>query len=202
MALTPLLIVALRFLPDRDEAPSMDGIELADGLQASALVIGFGRFGQVASQHLLLRGINVSIIENDTEMIRAATGFGFKVYFGDGTRLDVLRTSGAASAEAILVCVDKAETANRIVELCKAEFPLARLYVRAYDRTHTLHLVKQGVEYQIRETLESAMAFGERALIGLGVPPGEASQISAEARRRDVPVLLAAAGVACAVHLA
>jgi len=183
MALTPLLIVALRWMPK--EKQSMEGIEIADGLEANALVIGFGRFGQVASQHLLLRGIDVSIIEKDTEMIRAAADYGFKVYYGDGTRLDVLRTSGASSAEAILVCVDVPETADRIVALAKAEFPLAKLYVRAYDRTHTLRLVKAGVEYQMRETLESAMAFGEQALVGLGVPPEEAAEITADARRRD-----------------
>jgi len=185
MALTPLLVVALRFLPKETREQSMDGIETADGLEPNALVIGFGRFGQVASQHLLLRGIDVSIIEKDTEMIRAAADFGFKVYYGDGTRLDVLRTSGAATAEVILVCVDRPETANRIVELCKAEFPLAKLYVRAIDRTHTLHLIKQGVEYQMRETLESAMALGEQALIGLGVPPDDAREVTEDARRRD-----------------
>ena len=184
MALTPLFIFLLdRLMPEEEE--SFDGVEVAQGLEANALVIGFGRFGQVASQHLLLRGIDVSIIEKDTEMIRAAATFGFKVYYGDGTRLDVLRTSGAGHAEAILVCVDVPETANRIVEIAQAEFPLAKLYVRAYDRTHTLHLIKQNVEYQIRETLNSAMAFGEQALIGLGVPPEEAAEISEDARRRD-----------------
>jgi glutathione-regulated potassium-efflux system protein KefB len=185
MALTPLLIVALPWIAPEDDDQSMDGIETADGLEANALVIGFGRFGQVVSQHLLLRDIDVSIIEKDTEMIRVAADFGFKVYYGDGARLDVLRTSGAGQAEAILVCVEAPETANRIVELCKAEFPLAKLFVRAYDRTHTLHLVKQGVEYQIRETLESAMKFGEQALVGLGVPPEEAAEVTADARRRD-----------------
>ena len=185
MALTPLLILSLRWLLPADDDQSMDGVEIADGLEANALVIGFGRFGQVASQHLLLRGIDVSIIENDTEMIRVAADFGFKVYYGDGTRLDVLRTSGAATAEAILVCVDKPEAANKIVEIVKSEFPLSKLYVRAYDRTHTLSLVKAGVEYQIRETLESAMSFGEQALIGLGVPPEEAAEVTADARKRD-----------------
>jgi glutathione-regulated potassium-efflux system protein KefB len=184
MALTPLLILSLRWVLPADPQ-SMDGVEIADGLDANALVIGFGRFGQVASQHLLLRGIDVSIIENDTEMIRVAADFGFKVYYGDGTRLDVLRTSGAATAEAILVCVDKPEAANKIVEIVKAEFPLAKLYVRAYDRTHTLSLVKAGVEYQIRETLESAIIFGEQALVGLGVPPEEAAEVTADARKRD-----------------
>lgn len=185
MALTPLLVFAVNRWTPGDEDQSMDGVEIADGLKARALVVGFGRFGQVASQHLLARGIDVSIIEKDTEMIRAAAGFGFKVYYGDGTRLDVLRTSGAGSAEAILVCVDRPEVANRIVELVKSEFPLARLFVRAYDRTHTLHLIKEGVHYQIRETLESAMVFGEAVLKALGVPPEEAAQISAENRDRD-----------------
>jgi glutathione-regulated potassium-efflux system protein KefB len=186
MALTPVLILALDGLSRHiGVEQSMDGVEIAEGLKGRSLVIGFGRFGQVASQHLLARGIDVSIIEKDTEMIRAAAGFGFKVYYGDGTRLDVLRTSGAGRAEAVLVCVDVPATANRIVELVKSEFPLAKLFVRAYDRTHTLHLIKEGVDYQIRETLESAMIFGEEALKALGVSPEEAAEITADNRRRD-----------------
>jgi glutathione-regulated potassium-efflux system protein KefB len=185
MALTPLLILSLRWILPKEEPQSMDGVTAANDLKANALVIGFGRFGQVASQHLLLRGIDVSIIEKSPDQIRAAADFGFKVYYGDGTRLDVLRNSGAIEAEAILVCVDQAETANKIVDIVNAEFPLSKLYVRAYDRTHTLHLVKAGVEYEIRETLESAMRFGEQALIGLGVPPEEAAEITEDARKRD-----------------
>jgi glutathione-regulated potassium-efflux system protein KefB len=184
MAITPLLIFALvRLMPDEEQ--SFDGVEIAEGLEGQVLMIGFGRFGQVASQHLLARGIDVAIIEKDTELIRVAADFGFKVYYGDGTRLDVLRTSGAGGAEAILVCVDQAESANRIVELVKAEFPLAKLIVRSYDRTHSLHLIKEGVDYQIRETLESAMVFGEEALKALGVPPDEAAEITEDNRRRD-----------------
>lgn len=186
MALTPLLVISLRWLrPKGDEPQSLGEVEKADGLEGSALIIGFGRFGQVASQHLLARGIDVSIIEYDVEMITAAADFGFKVYYGDGTRLDVLRTSGAGRAEAVLVCVEKAETANRIVELVKAEFPLTKLFVRAFDRTHALHLIKEDVDYQIRETFESAMKFGEEVLKGLGVPPEEAAEITADNRRRD-----------------
>jgi glutathione-regulated potassium-efflux system protein KefB len=187
MALTPLLVIALRFMlpSEDDQEQSLDGVEKADGLEGSALIIGFGRFGQVASQHLLARGIDTSIIERDVEMITAAADFGFKVYYGDGTRLDVLRTSGAGRAQAVLVCVEKAETANRIVELVKAEFPLTKLFVRAFDRTHALHLIKEDVDYQIRETFESAMKFGEEVLKGLGVPPEEAEEITADNRRRD-----------------
>ncbi len=73
-------------------------------------MIGFGRFGQVVSQALLARGVEVSIIDADVEMIRAAQGFGFTVYYGDGTRLDVLRASGAGKARQIAVCVEKRGT--------------------------------------------------------------------------------------------
>ena len=184
MALTPLTALALKRLLPR-AAPSLDGVDKADGLSGEVLVIGFGRFAQVVSQSLLARGFEVSIIENDVEMIETAAAFGFKVYYGDGTRLDTLRASGAGEARAILVCVDKKEAAEKIVELARSEFPLAKLFVRAFDRGHAMDLVRAGVDYQIRETFESAMAFGEAALIALGVPEEEASEIADDVRRRD-----------------
>ncbi len=184
MALTPLAVGALRWLLPAGAA-SMDGIDRADGLTGSVLIIGFGRFGQVASQALLARGVKVSIIDMDTEMIQAAGSFGFKVYYGDGTRLDVLHASGADTAEAIAVCVDDRAAALKIVELARHSFPQARLLVRAFDRGHALALIAAGVDYQVRETFESASAFGEAALRALGVPPEEAADVAAEVRRRD-----------------
>ena len=184
MALTPLGVFALRWLLPADEQ-SMDGVDAAEDLHGSVLIIGFGRFGQVASQSLLARGIDVSIIDIDTEMIRSAGEFGFKVYYGDGTRLDVLRAAGAGEAKAILVCVDKRDAADRIVALVKAEFPLAKLLVRSFDREHALKLVEAGVDLQIRETFESALEFGEAALRELGVPEDEAAETAADIRRRD-----------------
>ena len=148
-------------------------------------MIGFGRFGQVASQSLLARGFDVSIIDIDTEMIRAAAQFGFKVYYGDGSRLDVLRASGAGQASLIAICIDDRRTADRIVELAKAAFPLTELFVRSYDRGHALKLVQEGVGFQVRETFESAMVFGEEALKKLGVPDEDAAEIAADIRRRD-----------------
>jgi glutathione-regulated potassium-efflux system protein KefB len=184
MILTPLGVASLRWLL-RTEEQSMDGVELADGLHGSVLMIGFGRFAQVASQALLARGVDVAIIENDTEMIRSAADFGFKVYYGDGTRLDVLRTSGAAEAEAILVCVNERAVADRIVALVKSEFPLAKLYVRSFDRSHAIELIAKGVDEQVRETFESALAFSALALQGLGVAAEEAAEVVDEVRRRD-----------------
>ena len=134
---------------------------------------------------MLAKGIDVSIIEIDVEMIRAAGQFGFKVYYGDGTRLDVLRASGAATAEAVLVCVDKQEAADKIVELVKSEFPHAKLFVRAFDRGHALRLINAGVEYQLRETLESALVFGRQVLVNLGVDELKADELVLDVRRRD-----------------
>ncbi len=184
MALTPLAVIVMeRLLPAEKE--SMDGIEEAAGLHGRVLFVGFGRFAQVVSQPLLAKGIDVSIIEIDVEMIRAAGQFGFKVYYGDGTRLDVLRASGAETAEAILVCVDKQEAADKIVELVKAEFPHAKVFARAFDRGHALRLINAGVDYQLREVLESAFVFGHRVLVDLGVDESEADEIILDVRRRD-----------------
>ncbi|MFN3546098.1 MAG: monovalent cation:proton antiporter-2 (CPA2) family protein [Mesorhizobium sp.] len=184
MVLTPLAIIGLRRVMPRP-AENMDGVDLADGLEGSVLVIGFGRFGQVASQPLLLKGIDVSIIDNDVEMIKAAASFGFKVYYGDGARLDILHAAGAGRARAVLVCVDKAETAVRIVEHLKAEFPLVPVLARAWDRGAALDLIHAGVDFQIRETLESAFRFGETTLRTLGHDESEAAEIMADVRRRD-----------------
>lgn len=184
MALTPLTALTLKHLMPKPKR-SLEGVEEADGLTGQVLVIGFGRFAQVASQSLLARGFDISIIENDVEMIEAAATFGFKVYYGDGTRLDTLRTSGAGEARAVLVCVDDRQAAEKIVELMKLEFPLAKLFVRAFDRGHAMDLVRVGVDFQIRETFESAMVFGEAALTALGVPEDEAAEIADDVRRRD-----------------
>jgi len=184
MALTPLVVIIMdRVKPKARQ--SLAGVDVADGLAGKVLMIGFGRFGQVVSQSLLARDVDVSIIDNDVEMIRSADDFGFKIYYGDGTRLDVLHASGAATARAIAVCVDDKDAATRIVELARHEFPQARLLVRSFDRQHSLELVKAGVDVQVRETFDSAMRFGEAALRELGVPADEAAEIAASVRKRD-----------------
>jgi len=184
MALTPLLMLSLRWILPGGKV-SMDGIDVAEGLQGRVLIIGFGRFGQIVSQPLLLRGVDVSIIDNDVEMIRAAATFGFKVYYGDGTRLDILHAAGADNAEAILVCVDNPDATRTIVERIKSEFPLTPVLARAYDRGSALQLIREGIDFQIRETVESALVFGRVALEKLGVDPDEAAEIVADVRHRD-----------------
>ena len=184
MALTPLVLIAMRRLLPA-EAQSLDGVDTPDGLHGNALLIGFGRFGQMASQGLLARGYRVSIIDTDIEMIEAAETLGFKVYYGDGTRLDILQASGAAEAQVILICVDNSDDMRRIVEIAQGEFPQASLLVRAYDRRDAIWLRGEGVAWEIRETVESALEMARAALIEVGTPADEADEIIADLRARD-----------------
>ncbi len=159
---------------------------MPDGLSGSVLVIGFGRFGQIAVQVLLAERADVTVIDNDVDQIRAAARFGFKIYYGDGMRLDVLRAAGAADARVIAVCVDKKESATAIVEIARANFPLAKIHVRAYDRRHALELMQKGADFQMRETFESALAFGGVTLEALNEDRDLSMQVVDEVRNRDI----------------
>ncbi len=184
MAITPLIMVAAdRVL--RGRGPSLDGVEAADGLRGQVLVIGFGRFGQIALQMLLARGAQVSVIENSPDRIREAARFGFKVYYGDGTRLDILHASGAAQAQVILICVDDRRAVSSIVELVQHEFPNAAVLARSYDRGHSMDLIRAGADFEIRETSESALLMGAEGLRRLGWDEAAVSESLEDIRRRD-----------------
>ncbi|MBB4095784.1 monovalent cation:proton antiporter-2 (CPA2) family protein [Brucella pecoris] len=190
MAVTPLvLLLGGRLL--RAEVPSLEGIEAALNLKGRVLMIGFGRFGQIAAQLLLAQRSDVSIIESDPNRIREAGRFGFKIFYGDGSRLDILHHSGADEAEVIMICVDDRKTANRIVELVKPHFPAAKLMVRSYDRTHSIELLKAGVDFELRETFESALLFGKEALCELGLDESLAEDTLRDIRLRDAERLTA-----------
>ena len=184
MVMTPLMVVIHdRLMPEVEIDDS--GMETPKDAVGTALLIGFGRFGQIVSQPLLARGYSVTTIDNDPDMIRVAASFGFKVYFGDGARLDILHAAGAGNASLILVCVDDRAAATRMVELVRHEFPNALLLARAYDREHGLELVKAGVDYPVRETFESAIKFARAALDRLGEPEDAIDDAIEELRRRD-----------------
>lgn len=184
MALTPLVVLILRRVLPQPEI-SREGVEEAHDLNGRVLFIGFGRFAQLVSQALLARGVDISLIETDVEMIQVASRFGFKIYYGDGSRLDVLRASGAQTAEIILICVDKPETTDRIVALVKSEFPNAKVFARAFDRGHSMRLVQAGVDYQLRELFESSIVFGGAVLRELGFSDFEIAETLEDVRDRD-----------------
>ena len=183
MAMTPLLMLAADRLL-RTEM-SHDGVNAARDLKGRILIIGFGRFGQISSQILLARGVTLSVIDKDPERIRDAGRYGFKVFFGDGIRLDTLRHSGASDANAIMVCINDPKAAMQIVELAQHAFPQAKLLVRSYDRGHAVELIRAGVEYQIRETVESAYLMGVAGLRALGHADVDIEEAADNIRQRD-----------------
>jgi glutathione-regulated potassium-efflux system protein KefB len=186
MLLGPLVATFTETLLRRLNPPDTREPDDFSEARGSVLVIGFGRFGQIVSQCLLAEDIDVTTIDNDPEMIQDAGGFGFKVYYGDGTRLDVLRAAGAGEARLVAVCIDNRQAASRIVDLVHAEFPGTKLYVRSYDRRHTLQLIAKGVDFEMRETYESALVFGRNTLEALGLDSERAAATEQFVRARDL----------------
>lgn len=191
MAISPLLYRLVPLLAREQVGQPAREEDFTDA-KGSVLVIGFGRFGQVTTQMLLAEGVDVTIIDNDVEMIEAAQRFsGRKVYYGDGSRYDVLRAAGAANVRLILICTDNPETTTKIVEIARTAFPLAKLYARSYDRRHTLELLEKGIDYEVREVFESAIRFGREALVGLDLTDERAGEVEDDIRRRDAERLMA-----------
>lgn len=185
LALTPLAFALANYLARPKTGEEEMEVDFTEA-KGNVVIIGFGRFGQVVAQFLLSQGFEVTAIERDVEQIRAASRFGFRVFYGDGTRLDVLRAAGADRASLIALCVVKREASAKIVELAQGHFPLAKLYVRAYDRRQALELLRKNVDYHIRETFESALAFGVASLEALGYSHELAQEVADDIRRRDV----------------
>ncbi|MBN9031159.1 MAG: potassium transporter TrkA [Rhizobiales bacterium 63-7] len=201
MALTPLAARLSRRFLTGEAHEEMD--EDFEGAGSDVLMIGFSRFGQIASQILLAGGRDVTVIDFSADRVRQASSFGFRIYFGDGTRKDVLLAAGIEKAKLIAVCTHKPEITDRIVALIRSDFPQAQLFVRSYDRVHTLSLRAQGVDYELRETLESGLLFGRRTLEALGLGEEQATAIGDDIRRRDEErlVLQATDGLQAGRHM-
>ncbi|KFI05554.1 potassium transporter [Massilia sp. BSC265] len=184
MILTPFLIYLYDLLMPKPAQPAA-GIQPPGNLSAKVLLIGFGRFGQIVSQPLLASGATVSIIEASTQAILDLEAFGFKVYYGDGSRLDILHAAGAQDAGLIVVAIDDRASATKIVEIAKSAFPAIPVLARAYDREHAIELAHAGVDWQVRETFESALALADKALDLLQVEASVHQQLMSEVRQRD-----------------
>ncbi len=184
MALTPLfLIIHGRF--SRKSGINLEGVESLNGdkaLRGNVLIIGFGRVGQIASQAPIAYGAQISIIDNNPDIIRQADKDGFKVYYGDGAREDILHAAGAENADCILICIDDAHATTRIVEIAKHVCPNTRLIVRAFDREHAFELVKAQADFFVRETFEAAMSIGNEAVKMLGADESQSAEICERVR--------------------
>ncbi|WP_319519082.1 monovalent cation:proton antiporter-2 (CPA2) family protein [uncultured Martelella sp.] len=184
MVATPLCVRMAERLTTRYEGHE-EMEEDFDGADADVLMVGFSRFGQIAAQILLASGRDVTIIDYSAERIRQASAFGFHIYFGDGTRKEVLVAAGIEKAKIVAVCTQKREITDRVIDVVQENFPRAHIYARSYDRGHTLALRQRGVEFEMRETLESGLVFGKETLIALGTSEDEATAITDDIRKRD-----------------
>jgi glutathione-regulated potassium-efflux system protein KefB len=187
MATTPFLMsLARRFGGEAAGAKlrGLAGPEEAE--QASAIVVGYGRFGQTVTQMLFAQGMSLTIVDLDSEIIDIGDRMQIKIYYGDGTRIDLLRQAGAEEAELICFCIDGDEPGPDILEAVQAAFPKAKILVRLYDRRNALAL--QGFELAgtVREVFESAVCMGRMALSALEVSSEDIDRIEADYRERDL----------------
>lgn len=183
MALTPIAALLSSVLIKDDAREEIE--EDFEGAGSDVLMVGFSRFGQIAAQILLASGRDVTVIDFSADRIRQAASFGFRIYFGDGTRKEVLRAAGIERAKVVAICTHKPDITDRIVDLVQSEYPNARVFARSYDRIHTLALRARGVDLEVRETFESGLVFGRKTLEALGVGDEEALAITNDIRRRD-----------------
>ncbi len=186
IATTPFLMRVNDWLERREErSDGLDGPELSP--ESSAIVVGYGRFGQTVAQMLMAKSISVTLIDKMPSMIETAEEFGTKVYYGDGLRLDLLRLAGAETAKVIAFCNDNQGgemTADALGAVLDA-FPQASVMVRVFDRVHLMSLRDLDLTLAKRELFESAVVMGKAALSASGVARSEVERVEREYRLRD-----------------
>jgi glutathione-regulated potassium-efflux system ancillary protein KefC len=179
MLISPLILIAIDklWLPRYANC----GVEVPDEIseqQAAPIIIaGFGRYGQIVGRLLLAQDIPTTVLDHDAEMIETARSFGYRVFYGNATRLDLLRTAGAATAQILVVAVDDVEQSLAIVDLAKEHFPQLQLVVRARDATHWNKLRDRDVTLIQRELFESSLLSAGSVLELLGYAAPDASRI-------------------------
>ena len=179
MLISPLILIAIDklWLPRYANC----GVELPDEIseqQAAPIIIaGFGRYGQIVGRLLLAQDIPTTVLDHDAEMIETARSFGYRVFYGNATRLDLLRTAGAATAQILVVAVDDVEQSLAIVDLAKEHFPQLQLVVRARDATHWNKLRDRDVTLIQRELFESSLQSAGSVLELLGYAAPDANRI-------------------------
>jgi len=187
MVASPFLMRLTDWLERREERRP-DGLEGPErSPETSAIVVGYGRFGQTVAQMMQAKGIGVTIIDKKPSMIETAEEFGTKVYYGDGLRLDLLRTAGAETARVIAFCNDNEgkEMTRTAIQAVLDAFPHASVMVRAYDRVHMIELDGLDITFAERELFESAVAMGRAALKENGIDPVEIDRVERAYRRQD-----------------
>lgn len=190
MALTPFLILL------RDKAAARSAVaqredDVIENEGESVIIAGFGRVGQIIGRLLYASGLRATILDHDPDQIELLRRFGFRVYYGDATRADLLEAAGASKAKLLINAIDDIEDSLELASLARERFPNLRMIARARNVTHYLELRELGVEVIERETFEAALSLGRRALEQLGRPPFEAQELSNRFKRHNIRTLSA-----------
>ncbi|CAG18742.1 glutathione-regulated potassium-efflux system protein KefB [Photobacterium profundum] len=190
MMTTPLILLLqdrwfIHTFKSEDEALESDVIDR----EPRVIITGFGRFGQVVGRLLFANKIRVTVLERDPSQIQFLRKFGYKVYYGDATQLDLLRAAGADKAEAIIICTDEPDEVMEVVTLCQQHFPKLKVLARARSRVEAHQLLSHGVDNFSRETFAGALDLGRQALISLGMHPYKAKRAEAHFRKLDTTAL-------------
>ena len=188
MLISPLLLVAVDkwLLPRYANREKKQLQEIAEPQQAAVIIAGFGRYGQIVGRLLLAQGHQLTVLDHDAEMIETVRAFDLRVFYGDASRLDLLRIAGAAQAKILVVAVDSVEQSLKIVDLAKAHFPHLQIVARARDVTHWNELRDRGVTRVERELFESSLRSGRTVLELLGQSPHEARQQALRFRQHNL----------------
>jgi glutathione-regulated potassium-efflux system ancillary protein KefC len=188
MLVSPLVLVLIdRLVAPRYAhcgVPKME--EIAEPQRADIIIIGFGRYGQIISRVLLAQGIAATVLDHDAEMIEVARKYGYRVFYGDATRLDLLRTAGAESAKILVVAVDDVGQSLKIVDLAQAHFAQLQIVARARDVTHWNQLRDRNVMLVQRELFESSLNSARSVLELLGFDADAAGQSVARFRQHNL----------------
>ncbi len=179
MLISPLILIVIDkwVLPRYANCGITAMEEIAEQQVAPIIIAGFGRYGQIVGRLLLAQDIATTVLDHDAEMIETARSFGYRVFYGDATRLDLLRTAGAATAQILVIAVDDVEQSLSIVDLAKEHFPQLQLVVRAKDATHWNKLRDREVTLIQRELFESSLLSGGNVLELLGYAAADANRI-------------------------
>ena len=192
MLVSPLLLVAIDkwVLPRFGAHKPTTMEEISEQQDAKVVICGFGRYGQIIGRLLTAQSVPITVLDHDPDTIEALREFGIRVFYGDATRLDLLRTAGAGTARVLVVAVDDMEQSLKIVDLVQEHFPQARLVVRARNVTHYYQLLDRKVEFVERELFESSLRSARSVLEAIGWPAHEAREDAMRFRRRNIELML------------
>ena len=191
MLISPLILIAIDklWLPRYANCGVEQPDEISEQQVAPIIIAGFGRYGQIIARLLLAQDIPTTVLDHDAEMIDTARRFGYRVFYGDATRLDLLRTAGAATAQIFVIAVDDVERSLAIVDLAKEHFPKLQLVVRARDATHWNKLKDRDVSLIQRELFESSLQSATSVLELLGYPGVDASRLVQVFKAHNIALL-------------